>query len=197
MVQVFSRNLPAMRTGKGPGRLRRAEVSIAAPSVGGVDGAIAVSVADLRIVDEAQAIIGRSNTPFGNDGLVVSAFTGEARQITHGAVTGGPFVVGELITGGTSGATASVLAVEPNGLVINNITGAFTAGPAFEVLTGGTSGATATSSSVNEVGSYSRNMVVVRAYQPDGSAVGVEPMDLILVDATLANHTITVEAFGQ
>lgn len=66
----------------------------------------------------------------------------------HGAVAGGPFVAGETVTGGTSGATAVVLEVDS---VVGgtNTLDLFTIGgtPPFvdgEVLTGGTSTATAT-----------------------------------------------------
>lgn len=56
----------------------------------------------------------------------------------------GTFVVGETITGGTSSATATVIAVSKEGdyLLMGAPTGTFTA--AGEAITGGTSGATAT-----------------------------------------------------
>lgn len=61
----------------------------------------------------------------------------------HGVVTGGPFTVGETITGGTSAATAVVQRVDTDGLAVDTIGGTppFTDG---EVITGGTSTATAT-----------------------------------------------------
>lgn len=56
----------------------------------------------------------------------------------------GTFTVGETVTGGTSAATATVLAVSAEGdyLIMGSPTGTFTA--AGEALTGGSSGATAT-----------------------------------------------------
>ena len=62
--------------------------------------------------------------------------------IVHGAVTSGPFQVAELITGGTSGTVATVIAVDGGSLTITyNINhNDFQNG---ETITGGTSGATA------------------------------------------------------
>jgi hypothetical protein len=69
------------------------------------------------------------------------------KSITIGAVTSGPFQHGEIISGGTSLATARVIIATANGtttLYFVQITGAFQNG---EILTGGTSGATATTGS--------------------------------------------------
>lgn len=68
-------------------------------------------------------------------------------KINIGAVTGGPFIPGETITGGTSAATGRVVGEAANGIAsiwFVVLTGTFQSG---EVITGGTSGATATSSS--------------------------------------------------
>lgn len=62
------------------------------------------------------------------------------RVLLHGAVTGGPFVAGETVTGGTSGATAVVLRVDSGSLVVDLPTGTFVD---TETITGGTSAATA------------------------------------------------------
>lgn len=67
--------------------------------------------------------------------------------ISIGAITGGPFQDGEIITGGTSSATGIVLKATADGVSVLlhvNTSGAFTSG---EVLTGSTSGATTTTSS--------------------------------------------------
>ncbi len=72
---------------------------------------------------------------------VVDVFT--TWRIYHGAVVGGPFVVGETVTDGTY--TAVVSAVAADHLDFNAHTGALQ----YDVpLTGGTSGATTTSTSV-------------------------------------------------
>lgn len=66
------------------------------------------------------------------------------KKITIGAVTTGPFVHGETITGGTSLATGRVVVDTATGtttLYLVVLTGTFQSG---DVLTGGTSGATAT-----------------------------------------------------
>lgn len=70
-------------------------------------------------------------------------------RITHGTVTGGPFTVGETITGGTSSKTAVVVEVGSGFLIVNTVSGAFTVGPTFEQITGGTSSAKATTTSTN------------------------------------------------
>lgn len=61
--------------------------------------------------------------------------------IEHGTVTGGPFQVGETITGGTSGKTGTVTAVKAGNVVYDTKNNDFEDG---ETITGGTSGATAT-----------------------------------------------------
>lgn len=66
-----------------------------------------------------------------------------SKRITHGTVTGGPFVVGETITGTTSSATAVIVEVVSGALIVNTVSGTFAAS---ETITGGTSSATATSS---------------------------------------------------
>lgn len=68
--------------------------------------------------------------------------------IVHGAVTGGPFQVGEIITGGTSGTLATVTVVDVGGLSVSYTVNHndFVDG---ETITGGTSGATAAITSSN------------------------------------------------
>lgn len=69
------------------------------------------------------------------------------KSINIGAVTSGPFLHGETITGGTSGATGKVIIKTANGasaILYVVLTGTFQSG---EVITGGVSGATATTSS--------------------------------------------------
>lgn len=61
--------------------------------------------------------------------------------IVHGTVTGGPFQVGETITGGTSGKTGTITAVGADNVTYDTEDNDFTDG---ETITGGTSGATAT-----------------------------------------------------
>ncbi|RMG93724.1 MAG: phage tail sheath family protein, partial [Chloroflexi bacterium] len=62
--------------------------------------------------------------------------------LSHGAVTSGPFSVGETVTGGTSGATGTVAVLGSGFMVVESVAnGPFQSG---EVVTGGTSGASAT-----------------------------------------------------
>lgn len=67
----------------------------------------------------------------------------------------GTFTVGETITGGTSGATAIVVADSGTELGVSDITGTFTPG---ETITGGTSTETATLTSVSSGVLYHRGM---------------------------------------
>lgn len=69
------------------------------------------------------------------------------QSIAIGAITGGPFVHGETITGGTSGATGRVIFDTVNGAAVLRYID-IAGGPfqTLEVITGGTSSATATSS---------------------------------------------------
>jgi hypothetical protein len=71
-----------------------------------------------------------------------------AKRLNHGAVTGGPFVAAETVTGGTSAATGVVVRVvdtlTEKYLILKTVTGTFASG---ETITGGTSTATATTSS--------------------------------------------------
>ena len=71
----------------------------------------------------------------------------QTERIVHGTVTSGPFVRGEIITGGTSGTTAIVYSVALDNLsmIVEHTDGAFTGS---ETLTGGTSGATASFTSL-------------------------------------------------
>lgn len=80
-------------------------------------------------------------------------------KIVHGTVSGGPFDIGETVTGGTSTATGKVAWVGSGFLELINVDGDFSAG---ETLTGGTSTATATSTSVQEL----EDIVLVDAATP-------------------------------
>lgn len=66
-------------------------------------------------------------------------------RLYHDDVSGGPFVVDETITGGTSSATGTIDAVGVDYVDYTPVTGTF---QASETITGGTSSATATTSSV-------------------------------------------------
>jgi len=68
-------------------------------------------------------------------------------RVAIGTVSGGPFVVGDVITGGTSTETAEVMAVGADYLLVKDRTGAFTAA---ETLTGSGSGATAPFTSMSD-----------------------------------------------
>jgi hypothetical protein len=87
--------------------------------------------------------------PAIQDLLEASLFTGTgAKSIAIGAIAGGPYVAGEVITGGTSAGTGLVLQQIATGttpLYYLPITGTLQTG---EVLTGSTSAATCTTSGV-------------------------------------------------
>lgn len=77
--------------------------------------------------------------------LMLNMVVGPHQQINHGGATGGPFQVGEVITGNTSSVSAIVVEQGVSHLVFKSATGAFQDG---ETVTGSTSAATATISSV-------------------------------------------------
>lgn len=93
------------------------------------------------------------------------------RVLLHGTVTGGPFVLGETITGGTSSATAVVLRVDTGALVVDSVTGTFVDA---ETLTGGTS--TATAPAVVPV-SPTAPLVAI------GDGTFRDPRDVVVVDS--------------
>lgn len=89
-------------------------------------------------------------------------------KVVHGTVTGGPFQIGEIITGGTSDATGKVAWVGSGFVELINVDGDFVAA---ETLTGGTSTATASSTSVQEL----EDIVLVDAAIPTKRyALGVD-----------------------
>jgi len=96
-----------------------------------VDGVAATSVS----VGSATSLT--CDTPAGKVRLLVAEMH---MKLAHGAVTGGPFQVGETVTGGTSSATGVVTQVEAAYLMIKTVTGDFQNG---ETITGGTSSASA------------------------------------------------------
>jgi hypothetical protein len=97
-------------------------------------------------------------------------------KISHGAVSGGPFVFGETVTGGTSGAT---------GLMVYDVDGSYmimrgtsvTPFASGEVLTGGTSSATATTSSTPGSGGF--------AYTPVSRHTHLVPFDAASGEVTV------------
>jgi hypothetical protein len=104
---------------------------------------------------------------------VSRAFGGELLTITvkapptllaHGAVVGGPFIVGETVTGGTSGATGEVVSVGAARLFLKDVAGVFEDG---ETATGATSTASTTLSAPPDGGD--QTVTVDLYYDTDGS----------------------------
>ena len=95
-----------------------------------------------RAVSTAFPVIGAYIVP---DGLGTYIPYNGKDLVTIGTVSGGPFQVGETITGGTSGVTAVVRAVNTGSLVVDTVVNAtyFVGFKAGETITGGTSSATA------------------------------------------------------
>lgn len=102
-------------------------------------------LAQLTVVEDAYVRLGK------NDVHII--------RIPHGTVTGGPFQIGETVTGGTSSATGKIAWRESGLMELINVSGTFVAG---ETLTGGTSTATAAATSVQKV----KDLVVVNAATP-------------------------------
>lgn len=74
--------------------------------------------------------------------------------LIHGTVTGGPFQVGDILTGAISSATGTVTRVDASSMEVKSVTGTFST----EDVTGSISGATATVTSV--VGSITTDLLV-------------------------------------
>ncbi len=104
-----------------------------------------------------------------------------AWRIYVGPVAGGPFVLGETITGGSSGGTAVVLAQGTNGsgqiyLDLSAISPSGSNVQYNETITGGTSGATATTRSIL-VGRVTPSQPVHNLEAVCTSANGITPLD--------------------
>lgn len=78
-------------------------------------------------------------TTMGGIELEVRVFASE-QYLEYSTLVGGPFAIGETVTGGSSGATAVVESRDTGKLIFSSVVGTFTVG---ETITGGTSGATA------------------------------------------------------
>jgi hypothetical protein len=99
------------------------------------------------IAQEASSLDALAVTLVSDEFIDLGKFDLFTTKISHGSVTGGPFVAGEEITGGTSAATGKVAWVGEGFIVLIDISGTFVAA---EVLTGGTSAATASATSVKK-----------------------------------------------
>lgn len=91
--------------------------------------------------DQNVGIIGNKEkfTTMGGEELEVRVFASE-QYLEYSTLAGGPFDIGETVTGGSSGATAVVESRDTGKLIFSSVIGTFTVG---ETITGGTSGATA------------------------------------------------------
>lgn len=136
----------------------------------------------LMATADPQAFTG---APLGthSHGLLAINDTGAfaAWRIYVGPVAGGPFTVGETITGGSSGGTAVVLAqgVNGTGQIYIDLSAISPSGSNVqynEVVTGGTSGATATTRSIL-VGRVTPSQAVHILEAVSTSANGITPLD--------------------
>lgn len=122
----------------------------------------------------------------------------QSTRMTHGTVTGGPFQVGETVTGGTSSATAVVLQVLSGGLILSAVTGTF---QAAETITGGTSNATAAVSTIPAVvsGLVSVKSTSGSTYYTAGTDYTIDAVSgrmFIPAGSTIPSASITV-TFGN
>lgn len=117
-----------------------------------------------------------------------------------GAVTGGPFVVGEVVTGGTSSALGRVLSVDATNtsLVVATESGTWANG---EVVTGTTSSATATTSAAPVGQATGGGSIAVLAGDATGNQLwgqlirGTPPADNAICYEDV-DHTRVVAVFG-
>lgn len=101
--------------------------------------------------------------------------------LAHGTVTGGPFTVGETVTGGTSAAAGIVCYVNTSSVQVAVSSGTFQTG---ETITGGTSGATADLSADPE---FVSGVVLV---QDDTDTTTYTAGTDYQIDSTLKDETI-------
>lgn len=118
----------------GPGLYQLAVINDDGTHVYGVGPASTYNGTDQEV--DAQDVWRRVSTTTERTIRVASTI-----QLAYSGLAGGPFSVGETVTGGTSGSTAQVVADSGTVLTIVLASAAFTL---TETLTGGTSGATAT-----------------------------------------------------
>jgi hypothetical protein len=103
-------------------------------------------------------------------------------KILVGTITGGPYEIGETVTGGTSSATGTVAWTATGLLELVNVTGTFVAG---ETVTGGTSSASSTSASVQIV----KDLVVVDSATPTIRYVAGTDYDLLPDEGMFRVHS--------
>ena len=118
-------------------------------------------------------------------------------RLTHGAAAGGPFVIGEMITGDTSGARAQVVEIGDGFLLLADISGTFdTATP--DNIVGGTSGASAAISAKMD-GSALVRQTTAPENGDQGATINIEDGTAIFTDwddGTVTLHTTTCLASG-
>lgn len=133
--------------------------------------------------------------PLGGKPLTVTAIP--LTQITHGAVAGGPFIIGEMITGDASGAQAQVVDVGDGFLLVADVTGDFdTTTP--DNIVGGTSGAAAAISAKTDGSALVRHTTAPEN-GTQGSAINIEDGTAVFADwddGTVTAHTTTCLASG-
>jgi len=108
-----------------------------------------LTLADINEVVQTAGYVSAEVVASANLGMRAQLDNREIGTIflATGAFTGGPFTIGETITGGTSAATGILVqATDSTGIWVAVTSGTFD--EATELLTGGTSSATATSSAV-------------------------------------------------
>ena len=154
-----------------------------------------------RYQDGNEFIAGSPEKPSG--ALVSIAREDYRATLTHGAVTSGPLVVGEIVTQTGTLATGVIVSGGLTGAgdtIVNTISGIFNA---TGVLTGGTSGATTTPSVVvSEVDrwvidfTYTTNQIVADLDDDDASISTDEIFVLTVQDIATENGTYKCNASG-
>ena len=133
--------------------------------------------------------------PLGGKPLTVTAIP--LSRITHGAVTGGPFIVGEIITGDTSGARAQVVEVGAGFLLVADLSGDFDAATP-DTIAGGASGASA-AISAKAAGAALVRQTTAPENAARGAAINIEDGTAIFADwddGLVTAHTTTCLASG-
>jgi len=147
-----------------------------------IDGVAATSI------NVASATSLTCDTPAGKIKVMVSE---HHTKLAHGSVTGGPFQVGETVTGGTSSATGVVTQVESAYLMVKTVTDVFQNG---ETITGGTSGASADLSADPTVPQFSASETITG--QTSSNTATVQEAATMKCDTFSGNLTNGEEILG-
>ncbi|HUW16293.1 MAG TPA: IPT/TIG domain-containing protein [Actinomycetes bacterium] len=122
------------------------------------------------------------DTPAGK--LTIFLTAGPYRKLLHGTVSGGPFTVGETITGATSAVTATIKEVGAGFLLVDAVSGEFTAS---ETLNGAASSASASFTSIGDLPFQVGEVVTGASSGSTGTLATLAPLKLVAPSAAFSD----------